>query len=194
MVSFFDRQSSPRRYASLWPWCVGVAAASLAAFHALPSMDALFAAQFAALVLYLARADIDRFELPDAGNFCLFGLGMIWNAASFPDAGESLVQALIRASAAAAFLVAVRTLYRAIRKMEGLGMGDVKLAAAGAVWLSWSQMPVALLVAAMAGILIAALQAAWGGRTLALHVALPLGAFLAPAIWLVWFAGLTGLL
>jgi leader peptidase (prepilin peptidase) / N-methyltransferase len=195
MVSFFDRGASPHRHAArVWPWIAGVGAAGLAAFHTLSFMNALFAVQFAALALFLARADLDRFELPDIGNLCLFALGMIWTAATFPDVGESLAQALIRAIAAGAFLLAIRMLYRAARGIEGLGMGDVKLAAAGAVWLSWSQMPIALLVAALAGILVAILHAACGGRTLTLHLALPLGAFLAPAIWLVWFAGLAGLL
>jgi leader peptidase (prepilin peptidase)/N-methyltransferase len=166
----------------------------VAAFQTLAQVDALFAVPFAAVVLYLARTDLDRFELPDHGNLALFALGIIWIAASFPDVGAGLLQALVRALTAAAFLMAVRALYRSIRKMEGLGMGDVKLAAAGAVWLSWSQMPIAILISAVAGVLIAILHALYSRRTLTHDVALPLGALLAPAIWLVWFTGLAGLL
>lgn len=188
------RQISPRGYSDVWTWCAVLGCASFAAYQTLAQMDALFAIPFAALVLYLAKTDLDRFELPDIGNLALFVLGLGWVAASASDIGEGLVQALIRALAAAAFLFAIRTLYRAIRKMDGLGWGDVKLAAAGAVWLSWSQMPIALLIGALAGILVATAHAACSRRTLALQAALPFGALLAPAIWLVWFAGLSGLL
>jgi leader peptidase (prepilin peptidase)/N-methyltransferase len=193
VVSSFDRHTSPRGYSDLWTWCAALAGASLAAWQALPQWDALFAIPFAVLVLYLARTDLDRFELPDHGNLALFALGMGWIGVSSADIGDGLAQALARALVAATFFLIVRTIYRAIRKVEGLGMGDVKLAAAGAVWLSWPQMPIALLIGAAAGVLIAAAHAA-RSRTFALQIALPLGAFLAPAIWLVWFAGLAGLL
>jgi leader peptidase (prepilin peptidase)/N-methyltransferase len=188
------RQHSPRGYSDVWIWCAALGCASFTSFHALAQVDALFAIPFAALALYLAKTDLDRFELPDPGNLALFALGLGWIAASSLDVGEGLVQALIRALSAAAFLVAIRTIYRGIRKMDGLGWGDVKLAAAGAVWLSWSQMPIALLIGALAGILVATVHAAYSRRTLTLQVALPFGALLAPAIWLVWFAGLSGLL
>jgi leader peptidase (prepilin peptidase) / N-methyltransferase len=191
----FDRQTSlSGRSSNLWPLCAAFGGASLAAFQMLAQADALFAVPFAALVLYLAWTDLDRFELPDHANLTLFALGLGWIAASSPDVSESLVQALIRALSAAAFFLAVRTLYRSIRKVEGLGLGDVKLAVAGAVWLSWMQMPTALLIGAVAGVLIATAHALYTWRAPTLRVAIPLGAFLAPAIWLVWFAGLAGLL
>ena len=70
--------------------------------------------------------------------------------------GDDLLAALLRALAAGFFLWAVRAIYGLLRKLEGLGWGDVKLAAAGGVWLAWMQMPLALLLAAVAGILAAA--------------------------------------
>ena len=84
---------------------------------------------------------------------------------------------------------AVKWSYARLRRLEGLGWGDVKLAAAGAIWLDWPQLPIALLIAAAAGILVVAGRAMLDGGRLKTSIAIPFGAFLAPSIWLVWFAG-----
>src|SRR5687768_790068 len=98
------RQISPKGYSDVWTWCAALGCASFAAYQTLAQVDALFAIPFAALVLYLAKTDLDRFELPDPANFALFALGLGWVAAASSDVSEGLVRALIRALSAAAFL------------------------------------------------------------------------------------------
>jgi prepilin signal peptidase PulO-like enzyme (type II secretory pathway) len=78
--------------------------------------------------------------------------------------------------------------YRRLCGIEGLGMGDVKFATAGAPWLPWSHLQVALLIAVSAALLMVAGRALIARNGLNMRIALPFGAFLAPGVWVVWFA------
>jgi leader peptidase (prepilin peptidase)/N-methyltransferase len=152
----------------------------------MPPVDALFGIAFAVLVLWLAKSDIERFELPDLANLAVAALGLAWIATlSKPSLG--LLHAVLRAIAAAACLSMVKWCYARVRRVEGLGWGDVKLAAVGAIWLDWPQLPIALLIAAVAGILGVAGRATFAPAPIRTSIAIPFGAFLAPSIWLVWF-------
>ena len=42
--------------------------------------DALFGVTFAAIVIFIAAVDIDRFEIPDLANLAIFVLGFTWQA------------------------------------------------------------------------------------------------------------------
>ena len=87
-----------------------------------------------------------------------------------------------------ALLFATRASYRLIRDSEGLGLGYVKLAGAGASWLSWPNLSLALLVAVGAAIIVVVVRSLIANRKVQANTAIPFGAFLAPAIWIVWFA------
>ena len=86
----------------------------------------------------------------------------------------------------AATFLALRILYRRLRGRDGLGLGDVKLAAVAGVWLDWSDLPVAVDLAALSA-LAAALFSRLRGGHFDPKAKLPFGAFFAPAIWLCWF-------
>jgi leader peptidase (prepilin peptidase)/N-methyltransferase len=159
---------------------------------ALPLTDALFGMALAALALFLAISDLRSFELPDLANVAVAILGIGW-IATLGEPAVQLMHAALRAFAAAACLSAIKWSYEKLRTLEGLGWGDVKLAAAGAIWLEWAQLPVALLIAAAAGILVVALHSIISGARVETSTPIPFGAFLAPSIWLVWFAGRAGL-
>jgi leader peptidase (prepilin peptidase)/N-methyltransferase len=83
-------------------------------------------------------------------------------------------------------LYLVREAFYRLRGFDGLGLGDVKLGAGGGVWLGWELFPFALLLAALGAL-------AWiGFRTWAEGEwpgdrRIPFAAFLAPAIWAVWY-------
>jgi leader peptidase (prepilin peptidase)/N-methyltransferase len=163
------------------------APASAAGFLLLAPLDAMFGTFLAISVLFVAATDLARFEIPDLANCAIFLLGIGWVVSSgfYSDA---ILDAALRAAVAAATLEVVRMLYRRFRGIEGLGMGDVKLAAAGAPWLPWSQLQVALLIAVCAALLVVAGRALIARDGLHMRLALPFGAFLAPAVWVVWFA------
>jgi len=177
-----------------WVVALAILAVTFVALESVARMEAAFAVAFAALALVVAKIDLERFEIPDLANISIFILGICWVGASSFKLGEDILAALLRALAAGFFLWAVRAIYGRIRKIEGLGWGDVKLAAAGGVWLAWPQMPAALLLAAVAGILAAAVQGLHARKIPSGQTAIPFGTMLAPSIWIVWFGGLIGIL
>ena len=79
----------------------------------------------------------------------------------------------------------LRELFFRLRGVEGLGFGDVKLAATGGVWLGWELFPVAVSVAAIGAIVWIAVAAAVS-RSWPRERKIPFAAFLAPAIWIAW--------
>jgi leader peptidase (prepilin peptidase)/N-methyltransferase len=81
----------------------------------------------------------------------------------------------------------VRRCYARIRGREGLGFGDVKLAAAVGAWLSLDAIPLCFGLAAGAA-LVAVMIAHLRGRSIERTTKIPFGAFLCPALWLVFYA------
>ncbi len=103
-----------------------------------------------------------------------------------------LGDALLRSAVAGGVLLALRYFYGWRRGVEGLGLGDAKLAAAGAPFLAWPVLPVALLIAAFGGLLAVGAQALAKGKRPSRRDSLPFGAFLAPAIWIAYLIAQTG--
>ena len=81
--------------------------------------------------------------------------------------------------------------YRAIRRCEGLGYGDVKYLAALGAWHGWQSLPVLLVTAcAMAGTYILS-QAIWRRSAQTIKNPLPFGPFLGAAGFII--AGLAAI-
>jgi leader peptidase (prepilin peptidase)/N-methyltransferase len=96
--------------------------------------------------------------------------------------------AVARAIGCAAVLALLRSSYARMRGREGLGFGDVKLAAAVGAWLPLDAIPLCFALAASAA-LLNALFAVLRGETIERATRLPFGAFLCPSLWLVFYAG-----
>lgn len=173
-----------------WPaWLSVLAAATAASFFYLPVYAALFGSVLAVLCLVLAKADIEHFMLPDWASLLVFLLGLLWAWVSSLEAIEALSEAVLKAAAAGGILYAIGAIYQVLRRRSGLGFGDVKLVAAAAPWITPSEMVTTILIAAVAGIALVALRWALTGNAQVLGERVPFGALLAPAFWLVWFAG-----
>ena len=80
----------------------------------------------------------------------------------------------------------LRAVWFRLRKVEGLGLGDVKLAAAAGAWLGPGLLAPACLAAALAGIAAVGVLALRPGRRLAMADHIPFGSFMAPVILLFW--------
>jgi leader peptidase (prepilin peptidase)/N-methyltransferase len=146
----------------------------------------LLAAGFLATCLTaLAVVDARSFRLPDALTGALAAGGII---SSFVLGDPTLIDALAGALLAGGVLGLVRHFYRVLRHIDGLGLGDVKLAAAGGVWLGWTGVGLMILLAAC-GAATFAIARAGAGRPLGRSDVLPFGPFLALAILLVWGIG-----
>jgi len=146
-------------------------------------------------VLMIAGADVDArtYLLPDAVTFGATLAGIV--AAPFIDpldAGSdpwlACASAAARAIVCAAVLALLRAGYARMRDQEGLGFGDVKLAAAVGAWLPLDAVPLCFALAASAA-LVSALIAQLRGHIVERATRLPFGAFLCPSLWLVFYAG-----
>jgi leader peptidase (prepilin peptidase)/N-methyltransferase len=93
---------------------------------------------------------------------------------------------VIRAAVLGFAFLALRALDFRLRDREGIGLGDVKLAAVAGGWLDWPMMPVAVEIAALAGLSVYALGRLTGRPPFSATARLPFGLFFAPAIWFCW--------
>ena len=141
-------------------------------------------------VLMIAGADVDArtYLLPDAITWGAAVVGI----ASAPlldrvDPWLAVAGALARALGCLIVLALLRLCYARIRGREGLGFGDVKLAAAVGAWLPLSSIPLCFSLAATAA-LVTVVIALLRGLPIDQTTKLPFGAFLCPALWLVFYA------
>ena len=135
-------------------------------------------------LLVLAASDLADLRLPDLVTVPLLVAGLV-AAAIF--ARYAVFDRLIGAAAGYGALAGLSAGYRRLRRREGLGLGDAKLAACAGAWLGWSALPVVILLAC-------AITFAWIVARLMCRRApgqgepIAFGAPLALAIWIVWLA------
>ena len=174
-----------------------IAAAGLAAVSASlaasPGWIGAAGAALAALTLAIALIDRRRLIIPDELNALALAAGLAAAGLEAPAApGAAILHALPRAAVMFAAFYAFRAAYRRLRGIEGMGLGDVKLAAVAGVWLDWVDLPIAVNIAALSA-LAAVLISRLRGADFDPKAKLPFGAYFAPAIWLCWlFAALRG--
>lgn len=141
-------------------------------------------------VLMLAGADVDArtYLLPNVITWGATICGVI--AAWFLDKSSPWLatsDAILRATCAAGLLALLRWIYGNIRHREGLGLGDVKLAAAVGAWLPLDVIPLCFGLATGGAMLVIL----WGflrGKRVERTMKIPLGTFLCPALWFSFYA------
>jgi leader peptidase (prepilin peptidase) / N-methyltransferase len=138
----------------------------------------------AAALIALTEIDRTSFRLPDRITWCLVAAGLLATVVTGGDVAWHLFSALL----GLASIVAVGEAYRALRGMDGIGLGDAKLFAASGAWLGAAALPSVILWACVSAlaVLIAARAA---GRQLTARTAIPFGPFLAFGTWTVWCLG-----
>lgn len=133
--------------------------------------------------------DLRHFTIPDGLSLPAIPLGLVANSLAFGEFGwyEPLADSVVAAGVAAGALYAIRHAYFMLRGIEGLGLGDVKLAAAAGAWAGLGHLAATCLLAsgaALAAIFLHSLAARSGKPTL--QTAVPFGSFIALAILVVW--------
>ena len=162
------------------------AVAVWASVAAAPGWSGAAGAILAGLMLAIAIVDYRRMIIPDELNALAFIAGLVAAGIGRETApAVAISQALLRASLMFALFFAFRAGYRTLRGMEGMGLGDVKLAAVAGVWLDWVDLPIVVNIGALSA-LAAALFARRRGDRFDRNARLPFGAFFAPAIWICW--------
>jgi prepilin signal peptidase PulO-like enzyme (type II secretory pathway) len=174
----------------LWIELAAAAAGVTCVFALLDPAPAAFAAAWWWLVLAVVRSDLAEFQIPDQTSLAIALLGLVQiavmvssNTASMVAVPITLLIAFVSGLASGALLWIIGRTYRWISGRDGLGFGDVKLMAASGLWLSPMQQAVALELAALAALAIVLIAQRQGIRDRG--GALPFGAFLAPAAWVI---------
>jgi leader peptidase (prepilin peptidase)/N-methyltransferase len=159
----------------------------VASIVAAPDAGGILGAGLALVMLAIAVVDARQFIVPNELNAAGFALALV-HAALVRDTGivEAIAWAFARGATLALMFFVLREMYRRVRKREGLGLGDVKLAGVAGAWLDWPMMPVAVEIAALAALAVYALRHFVFGRPVQATSRIPFGLFFAPAIWLAW--------
>jgi len=145
---------------------------------------ALVGAALGGLMLAIAVSDWRRYRVPDPLVALALGLRLLDIVAGPRGSiGEELLAASLRAVAMAAFFWLFRLAYRRWRGREGMGLGDVKLAAVAGAWVDWALLPFVVEFAALFGVVIALAR---NGRKLRRDSKLPFAVGFAAAIFVGW--------
>ena len=152
-----------------------------------PGTEGIFGAFLAALMLAIAANDARHYLIPNELTGAAFALALLRAATFVPDVGaEALLWPMARAAAIALPLLLLMVLYRRWRGRDGLGLGDVKLAAVCGAWLDLVTVAAVIELAALLAIGAYVANAALRRKPLRGTAFLPFGLFLAPTIWIGW--------
>lgn len=148
------------------------------------SLQAAWIVAFLAILIAITFIDWEHQIIPDPLSIGGTLLGWV-GAWVCLDVG--VVDSLIGSLVGAGLILAIAALYKAARKVDGMGGGDVKLMAMIGAFLGWQMVFAVLFIAAAAGSLYGIwLMRRSGGDS---KTAVAFGSFLAPAACLMLFAG-----
>jgi leader peptidase (prepilin peptidase)/N-methyltransferase len=130
---------------------------------------------FVCLLVVLFGIDLQHQILPNVITLPGVLAGLIFSAIGPPGLASAAIGVLVGAGV----LYGIAAAYYVVRREEGLGMGDVKMLAMVGAFLGWKAVLVTLVLGSLTGALVGvALIAVSRGS---MRLALPFGAFLAPA-------------
>jgi leader peptidase (prepilin peptidase)/N-methyltransferase len=209
VFSFFLLHRKCRRCQSPIPWRYPIVEFGLCVLWVIcaivfgPTLLGLRAAVLCFFLLGLLVTDLETLLLPDWMTFPGIFLGIVLSTIASFDFLPGLVASLLGAIVGAALLLVIAGVYYAIRRRQGLGMGDVKLLALIGAFLGMQQV---LLVFFLGTIATAISALFWlptrGANRKSLQQPLPYGTFLCAAgiyavflgdATLQWYAKISGL-
>ena len=165
----------------------GVVAIGVISVLTLPWPVAIASAVLGTLMLAGADVDARTFLLPDAITWGAVVCGIVAASLLHPAAPwGAAAEAIARAACIAAALALFRSGYAWIRRSEGLGLGDVKLAAAIGAWLSVDAIPLCFGLATTSALLVV-MFGYLKGQSVTRATRIPFGAFLCPSLWVVFY-------
>jgi leader peptidase (prepilin peptidase)/N-methyltransferase len=153
---------------------------------------ALVSCGLAGAMIAIAIVDLREFRIPDVLSLPAIPLGLLATGRLVSGDGAWIEPGHVIGSAIAGLAFwGIRESYWRLRGREGLGLGDVKLAAVAGAWTGWQGVSTVVALAAcgaIAWVLLARLRDPGAEGALGRDTVVPFGVTLAPAIWLVWFA------
>jgi leader peptidase (prepilin peptidase)/N-methyltransferase len=150
-------------------------------------------AALVSMTIVLIYIDLEIQILPDVidlpGVLIGIAIGATHLGALYPDLvlARTLFDSLTGAVAGAGGLLAIALSYKLVRKIEGMGLGDVKMMAMLGAVLGWQPLLPLLVMASLCGALVGVFVAVKSGK--GMQVALPFGVFLGMAFLAVLLFG-----
>jgi leader peptidase (prepilin peptidase)/N-methyltransferase len=161
--------------------------AAIVSVEGAPGLSGALGGCLAVLMLTIAIIDWRSFIIPDSLNIVGFCLGLLHTVVKGQDdMPVAIMVSITRGAVLAGIFLAIRYGYAHVRKRQGIGLGDIKLAAVAGAWLEWSIMPIAVEIAAFSALSFYAFRHFVLGRPISATTRLPFGLFFAPTIWICW--------
>ena len=149
----------------------------------LPLVVAALGCVLTIVLCLLSVIDLRHRLLPDVLTVPLGALGIAAAAAGY---GPGWVASLVGTVLGYAMIASLALVYRNLRGIDGIGLGDAKLLAALGAWNGIALLPLTLLAAAVAGLGVYALDRR--GKPFDSMHSIPFGPCLAGAGWLAFVA------
>ena len=146
-------------------------------------VDIGFLALLCLLSGVLAWIDIRHGIIPDWLNATIAGLGL--SKAVVAGGVLAGLDAVCEGAAIGVVFWLLRRLYFAFRKIQGLGLGDVKFLAAAGLWIGVAGLPILLVVATLTALACAGVMQ-FTGRQLTAQTSMSFGPFLAIGLLFAW--------
>ena len=152
-------------------------------------------AALVSMTIVLIYIDLEIQILPDVidlpGAAIGIAIGALHFGALYPDLllSKTLLESVAGAMAGSGVLLAISLTYKLIRKVEGMGLGDVKMMAMLGAVLGWEPLFPLFVLASVTGAIVGLVVAAKSEDKM--MVAIPFGVFLGLAFLVVLFFGPT---
>ena len=145
-------------------------------------LDMVFSVALIATLVAIANFDFRKMIIPDVLNALLAALGLSY---AWIVSGNVPLSAITFSAFVFAAFWLVRSLYRKVRSIAGLGLGDVKMAAASALWFSPWNLPLFMFVASFSALIYVIVSQRIAGR-FGDQGRVPFGPFIGLALLVVW--------
>jgi len=130
---------------------------------------------FTAILIVLFGTDYDVQRLPNVLTLPGLVIGLAFSAVQPPGLRDAVIGALLGAG----ILQGIRLVWYALRGVEGMGFGDVKMLAMIGAFLGWRNVIVVLFFSSLAGAIVGVALTVTGRQ--AMSAKLPFGTFMAVA-------------
>lgn len=141
------------------------------------------------LVLFAAWIDWRRQIIPNEISLGLLSCGLAYGVLVPHLTAPALIGGV---AAGAGSLGIVAAFFRFCRGYDGLGMGDIKFAAAAGAWVGWQGLAPLLTIASLMALLVIVSNRVLSGEAIALSTRVPFGPFLGIALIIVWWVQTSG--